>query len=139
MSGDAEAMAVLDRLCFTDPWSKASFDNELDNDSLAFYLIAESDGNIIGYAGLWFIEDEGHITNIAVHPQHRRKGVGGILLTKLMTYAEKAGLEHFTLEVRAGNKDAIELYEKYGFHVEGCRRGYYGNNGEDALIMWKSV
>ncbi|MGI6751202.1 MAG: ribosomal protein S18-alanine N-acetyltransferase [Anaerovoracaceae bacterium] len=135
---DGAAMAHLDGLCFSDPWSRASFDRELDDNGLAYYLLAEFDGEIIGYAGLWLIVDEGHITNIAVHPGYRCKGIGGRLLSRLMELAEDGGFRRFTLEVREGNDNAIRLYERYGFHIAGCRKGYYENNGENALIMWRA-
>lgn len=134
---DAKAMAALDRLCFSIPWSKETFDHELGENALAFYLVAEVRGKLIGYAGLWTILNEGHITNVAVHPDHRRKGLGEILVFRLIEAAEEAGLEKFTLEVRAGNRDAIALYKKLGFQEDGCRKGYYGDNGEDALVMWR--
>ena len=90
---------------------------------------------VVGYAGLQVILDEGHITNVAVHPDHRRQGIGELLLLDLFEQAFPRGVLRLTLEVRASNLVARALYQKYGFEVEGRRLRYYGD-GEDALIMW---
>lgn len=134
---DRKAMAELDRICFAVPWSEESFRKELEENDLAFYLVAELDGELIGYAGLWAIMEEGHITNVAVHPDHRRKGLARILVMQLMDAGEKNGLERFTLEVRPSNTAALALYTSLGFQEAGRRTGYYKDNGEDALILWR--
>lgn len=134
---DAEAMAELDHLCFTVPWSRQAFEQELSANEAAFYLVATLADEIIGYAGLWAVWDEGHITNIAVHPAHRRKGLGEMLLAELIRIAEVNGIESHTLEVRASNEAAIGLYKKLGFEIMGKRKGYYPDNHEDALILWR--
>jgi ribosomal-protein-alanine N-acetyltransferase len=90
---------------------------------------------VVGYAGLQVILDEGHITNIAVHPDLRRRGIGELLLLDLIDQARPRGVLRLTLEVRTSNLGAQALYKKYGFTVEGRRLRYYGD-GEDALIMW---
>lgn len=135
--GDIDAMTELDAICFSSPWSRASFEAELTTNRLAWYLVAEeAHGGIIGYAGLWAIEDEGHITNVAVHPDYRRKHLGSILVGMLIEQTKNAGLKRFTLEVRVSNQAAIDLYEKFGFVSAGVRKGYYEDNNEDAMIMW---
>lgn len=135
--GDIEAMTALDAICFTSPWSRASFEAELTTNRLAWYLVAEDQtGKLIGYAGLWAIEDEGHITNVAVHPDYRRKHLGSILVDTLIGETKNEGLKRFTLEVRASNQAAISLYEKFDFVSAGVRKGYYEDNNEDAIIMW---
>jgi len=93
-------------------------------------------GLLIGYAGLWAIEDEGHITNVAVHPDYRRMHLGSILVDMLIAQTRLEGLKRFTLEVRVSNQAAIALYEKFGFVSAGIRKGYYEDNNEDAMIMW---
>jgi [ribosomal protein S18]-alanine N-acetyltransferase len=159
---DIDAMTELDATCFSAPWSRASFEAELTTNQLAWYLVAEelvpeelipeelipeclatkgeADGDklglIIGYAGLWAIEDEGHITNVAVHPDYRRMHLGSILVEMLIDQTRKEGLKRFTLEVRVSNHAAIALYEKFGFVSVGLRKGYYEDNNEDAMIMW---
>jgi ribosomal-protein-alanine N-acetyltransferase len=133
---DIKPMADLDRLCFAHPWSENAFSEELTKNQLAFYLVAQLGEEVIGYAGLWAIFEEGHITNVAVHPSHREKGLGRLLLTKLMEAWESQGIKAFTLEVRPSNAAAIALYGKLGFQTMGRRPGYYEDNGEDALILW---
>lgn len=135
VSDDLDAILVMERLCFTIPWTRGMFDEELANER-AQYLVATVDGTVAGYAGSWWIFDEGHITNVAVHPDQRRRGVGAALIRALLECGRIAGVRSFTLEVRRGNEAAIGLYESFGFHVDGVRRGYYEDTGEDALIMW---
>jgi [ribosomal protein S18]-alanine N-acetyltransferase len=153
---DIDNMTELDATCFSAPWSRASFEAELTTNQLAWYLVAEElvpacedtkwtsspelddeqVGILVGYAGLWAIEDEGHITNVAVHPDYRRMHLGSILVNMLIADTRKEGLRRFTLEVRVSNQAAISLYEKFGFRSAGLRKGYYEDNNEDAMIMW---
>ncbi|MGI6728353.1 MAG: ribosomal protein S18-alanine N-acetyltransferase [Anaerovoracaceae bacterium] len=134
---DIEAMAELDCLCFSVPWSKESFRQEIMENELALYLVAEEQGRIVGYAGLWMVCDEGHITNVAVKPECQRRGLGKLLVSKLIEIAEKQGINGFTLEVRVSNYGAISLYKNLGFVPLGKRIRYYEDNNEDALIMWR--
>ena len=134
---DVSQMTTLDQICFTSPWSFESFTAELSNNPLARYLVAENhDSVIVGYAGLWAIGDEGHITNVAVHPDYRREGLAKMLIQTLIQRTRGEGLSRFTLEVRVSNLAAIRLYEGFGFQSVGVRPGYYEDNNEDALIMW---
>jgi ribosomal-protein-alanine N-acetyltransferase len=91
---------------------------------------------LAGYAGLWLMVDEAHITTIAVRPQFRRRGFGELLLVSLAEVAIDIGARWLTLEVRVSNEIAQKLYRKYGFHPAGVRQKYYSDNQEDALIMW---
>ena len=116
-----------------------SYRQELEDNAMAYYLIAEAAGEPIGFAGLWKIVDEGHITNVAVCPGFRRHHAGKCLVEQLIKVTEKQGIVAYTLEVRATNQAAICLYRQLGFETEGRRRGYYADNGEDALIMWKRI
>ncbi len=134
---DIKPMAEMDVLCFSAPWSEESFQQEIEENRLAFYIVAEIDGIMVGYAGLWCIVDEGHITNVAVHPAHRRKGIGEALISVLLSHTVKNGILSHTLEVRASNVPAISLYTKFGFEPAGRRKNYYEDNGEDAIIMWR--
>jgi ribosomal-protein-alanine N-acetyltransferase len=134
---DVKPLADMDKICFNLPWSEASFFEEIVNNKVAKYFVAEVSGKMVGYAGLWVVLDEGHITNIAVHPEFRRKGIAKALICKMMSAAEDAGATVFTLEVRALNKSAIALYEQFNFKIVGLRKNYYQDNGEDAAIMWK--
>ncbi|MGN0710657.1 MAG: ribosomal protein S18-alanine N-acetyltransferase [Anaerovoracaceae bacterium] len=134
---DAAEMAALDKVCFADPWSEASFRQELTENDRAFYIAAEIEGKVVGYAGLWAILDEGHITNVAVSPDYRRKGIGRAIVGTLVEAAEENGLTSFTLEVRESNLPAQALYTEFGFEPAGLRKGYYLDNGENAVIMWR--
>ena len=92
--------------------------------------------SIIGFAGLWLMVDEAHITTIAMHPSYRRLGLGEYMLVSLIDIAYSIGAKWVTLEVRVTNYTAQNLYRKYGFHEAGVRHRYYSDNTEDALIMW---
>lgn len=134
---DAEQIFEIENMCFPDPWSLESIEYEFEENPRAFYVVAEHSGEVVGYAGLWWIEDEGHITNVAVKPGYRNRRIGEGIIDVLLDYTIHEGIRHHTLEVRRSNEPAINLYEKFGFQVEGVRKGYYQHNGEDALIMWR--
>ncbi len=132
---DLSAIEVLERDCFDLPWSKHAFKSELKN-KCAYYTIMERESSLIAYAGMWLIIDEAHITNVAVHPNERKNGYGQTIMLEMMRLALVSGMPTMTLEVRKSNIAAIRLYEKLGFSWSGVRKGYYSNNGEDAIIMW---
>ncbi len=134
---DADDIAALEVVCFADPWSKESLIYELSENPRAVYIVAEVEGHVVGYVGVWGIVDEGHITNVAVSPDYRRKNIGSLLIYHMLKATTQAGLVRHTLEVRAGNAPAQALYRKYGFEEAGIRKGYYQDNGEDAIIMWR--
>jgi ribosomal-protein-alanine N-acetyltransferase len=139
-SDDVAQIAELEKLCFPHPWSEADIRKDIAENILATYIVClEADDNeekIVAYAGIWNVVDEGHITNVAVHPGHRRRGVATMVVDNLLQVARERGAERFTLEVRRSNRSAIELYEKFGFREVGYRKGYYTAENEDALIMW---
>ncbi|MBM3275795.1 MAG: ribosomal protein S18-alanine N-acetyltransferase, partial [Candidatus Sericytochromatia bacterium] len=124
-----------ERMCFGDRWSAASFAAELENPS-STYVIAAKDSHVVGYAGFWLILEEAHITTIAVHPLEQGQKIGEQLLIALVDESARRGAKWMTLEVRVSNVVAQKLYEKYGFTALGKRRGYYQDDGEDALVMW---
>lgn len=134
---DILPMAELDQLCFAAPWSVESFETEILRNNVALYLIAEINETVVGYAGLWCVLDEGHITNVAVHPDYRKKGIGEALVSVLIDHTSANGIKSHTLEVRPSNAAAIALYTKFGFQPAGIRKKYYEDNGEDAIIMWR--
>jgi [ribosomal protein S18]-alanine N-acetyltransferase len=136
---DIDSVLMVENASFTTPWSRSAFVSELANTGFTRYFVAEWDGRLVGYAGMWIILDEVHITNIAVHPQWRGKKIGEALLCKVIEDAVLAGCIGITLEVRVSNDVARNLYRKYGFNDEGIRKGYYSDNNEDAVIMWKRV
>lgn len=136
MSDDIEGLMIVENMSFSIPWSKDSFIKELDND-LAIYFVAKIDDIVVGYIGMWKVLDEGHITNIAVHSDFRKLGIGSKLIEGLIAVADQNGIKSVTLEVRKSNFEAIKLYSKHGFVVSGVRKGYYQDNSEDAVILWK--
>lgn len=135
--GDAEDIYEIEKLCFPDPWSMESLIYELEKNPRAFYIVAELEGKVVGYAGMWWIGDEGHITNVAVRPGFRSRKIASGILGVMLEFTCGEGIKHHTLEVRKSNEAAIGLYKKFGFAVEGVRKKYYLNNGEDAFIMWR--
>lgn len=133
---DIDQVLQVERKCFTAPWSRQAFVTELAQNQFAHYLVAEYQGTVIGYAGVWLIIDEGHITNIAVHPDFRGLKLGETLLRTLANHCAAHGILRMTLEVRVSNTVAQNLYQKVGFVDVGVRKGYYTDNNEDAMIMW---
>ena len=103
---------------------------------IAYYVVAEADGVIVGYAGIWVMFDEAHMTNIAVIPEYRRMGVATNIILNMMRYAARKGAERMTLEVREFNFKAQNLYASLGFKKVGIRRKYYSDTGENAFILW---
>jgi ribosomal-protein-alanine N-acetyltransferase len=134
---DIDAVMEVETICFSIPWSRKSFEDEIGNNENAHYVIARIEERIVGYGGMWKVLNEGHITNIAVHPELRRQRIGSFILDALLRFADGNRIDSLTLEVRESNIAARMLYEKYGFYVEGRRKAYYVDNMEDAIIMWK--
>ena len=118
------------------PWSERSFRGELTNPQ-SIFLTAIAEGRVVGYAGLWVVVDEGHITTVAVDPAFRRAGIGKRLTVEVLNKGKDQGIVCATLEVRASNEPAIRLYEDLGFFQAARRKGYYPDNREDAIVMWK--
>lgn len=118
------------------PWSLGVFASELAQGAARYYVVARMDGRVCGYAGLMFVADEAHITNIAVAPWARRQGVASRLMAHLMDESLRRNCGAMTLEVRMGNTPAQDLYRKFGFESAGVRPNYYPETGEDGLIMW---
>ena len=127
-------VAALEKICFSDPWSENSVASELKN-PLSCWLVAEEDGKVAGYVGSQTVMDESDMMNVAVHPDHRRKGVAESLVNELIEALKKRGSRCLTLEVRASNEPAKALYETLGFVQVGLRKNYYRNPKEDALIL----
>ena len=129
-------VAELEKICFSDPWSENSVAAELKN-HLSCWLVAEEDGKVAGYVGSQTVIDESDMMNVAVHPDHRRKGIAEALVVELVEALKKRESHCLTLEVRASNEPAKALYEKLGFIQVGLRKNYYRNPKEDALILRK--
>ncbi|HEX9634270.1 MAG TPA: ribosomal protein S18-alanine N-acetyltransferase [Candidatus Limnocylindria bacterium] len=138
-TSDIEAVHEIERLSFSTPWPSYAFEQELTGNRLARYIVARAaapDGErIVGFAGVWLMVDEAHITTFGVHPDWRRRGVGRRLLLRLADLARELGAARMTLEVRVGNDAAKALYRSFGFTVAGRRPRYYTDDGEDAYVM----
>lgn len=163
---DIPEVAAVERLCFTNPWPTSAYRRELRDPARNHYIVlrwtdteapaalherprpvlplfsfgrrgeSASRSRIVGFAGLWIMLDEAHITTIGITPEHRRRSLGEMLFVALVDEAVRRGARWVTLEVRVSNEAAQTLYRKYGFEVQGTRRNYYSDNGEDAYIMW---
>ena len=136
---DLDALEHIERLSYPSPWSRAMFAAELQKPG-GLALGAYRDANVlVGYAIVSRYVDAWHLMNIAVAPEYRRRGIGETLLERLFEVTGGDPRRGYTLEVRVSNADAIRLYERLGFEARGIRRGYYTDNREDALIMWREA
>lgn len=129
-----DGVAELEKLCFGSPWSRESL-KLLTNEGIGTGVVCRKDGIVCAYGGMLVAVDEGQITNIATHPDYRRQGYGKAVVEALIKYAKNNRLESISLEVRASNKAAIDLYAALGFKVEGKRKDFYTMPREDALVM----
>jgi len=136
---DADAVARVEEACFPVPWSRESFWREASNENTSYILaIDEATGEVVGYAGCWILADEAQITNVAILPAFRGCGAGTQLMAASIAAAVKRGATAMTLEVRPSNAPALALYHHFDFEEAGRRKGYYSDNGEDAIIMWNT-
>jgi ribosomal-protein-alanine N-acetyltransferase len=134
---DLDAVEEIERASYPTPWSRSMFAAELQKpSSLAIGAYHEA-GGLVGYAIVSRYVDAWHLMNIAVIPEFRRRGIGQSLLERVFEITETDPRRGYTLEVRVSNAEAIRLYERLGFEARGIRRGYYTDNREDALIMWR--
>ena len=134
--GDLPAVLRIEGVSFTTSWPANAFSNEIRDNKLAHYFVGRLDGEVVAYGGIWVILEDSHITTIAVHPDFRGRRLGEEMLLKLLDEAIAEGASWITLEVRESNEAAQKLYRKYGFTTVSTRRGYYSDNGENALVMW---
>ena len=132
---DVDAVHAIETEAFAHPWTREDFVREMTENACARYLVAEKDGRVIGFAGIWVVLDEGHVTNIAETASERGQGYGRLLMSALMQYAANLGVTYATLEVRRSNVPAQNLYKKLDFEFAGVRKRYYADNGEDAFIL----
>lgn len=132
---DVPRVMDIERECFPTHWHESAYYTELANRS-AYYIVALCDTRIVGYAGMWLIMDEAHITTLGVCREQRGRKIGELLLVALLDEAVRKNLRRATLEVRQSNEIAQNLYRKYGFAAAAIRRGYYTDNSENAVIMW---
>ncbi|HEY7527355.1 MAG TPA: ribosomal protein S18-alanine N-acetyltransferase [Candidatus Limnocylindria bacterium] len=136
---DIPQVHEVERLSFATPWPPHAFEQELRGNRLARYVVARTtvggEERVVGFAGVWLMVDEAHITTFGVHPDYRRQGVGRRLLLRLADLAMELRARRLTLEVRVSNTAAQALYRRFGFTVSGTRPRYYTDDGEDAFVM----
>ena len=130
-----EAVAALERACFSAPWSATALTEELDNPPAVFRVAIDAHGTVLGYMGMHHVGDEGFVTNVAVSPEYRRQGIASALLDVFTRFAEGNKLAFLTLEVRDANAAARALYARHGYAEVGRRKNYYEHPKEDAIIM----
>lgn len=129
----------IEKSSFPTPWSRWSFQREMSSRWISLPLVAKLGDKVVGYAVAWFVGDEIHLGNIAVHQNYRRRGIAQKLFQRLMEEAQAKKCAMITLEVRQSNRPAIALYEKLGFKQMAIRKGYYIDTQEDALVMVKEL
>ena len=132
--GDVAAVAALEAQIFSMPWSAAGFADTLPREDVIFLVAYEQD-ELLGYVGIYCMLDEGEITNVAVAPAARRRGIARALLTELKRQLACRNVTQIVLEVRVSNEPAIRLYEQLGFSMLGVRKNFYEKPTEDAYIM----
>jgi len=135
---DLDEVMEIERMSYLTPWSREAFASELIQ-RYTVYLVARTADRVVGFAGMHVMWEMAHVTNVAVHPLYRGRGIGERLMRELIRIAARRGAMRMTLEVRVGNAPAQALYRKLGFITEpgAIRKGYYTDTGEDAIIMWK--
>ena len=136
-AADLDRVEVIERESYGTPWSRSMFDAELRKPSSLALGAFSGDDALVGYAFVSRYVDAWHVMNVAVADAFRRRGIASALLGRLFEVTESDSRRGYTLEVRVSNAGAIRLYERLGFEARGIRRGYYTDNREDALIMWR--
>jgi ribosomal-protein-alanine N-acetyltransferase len=132
---DVPAVHEIEQLSFRTPWPAHAFEQELRGNRLARYLVARAGDTVVGFAGVWLMVDDAHVTTFGVHPDWRRQGIGRQLLLNLYELSVALRARQMTLEVRVSNTPAQALYRSFGFEIVGRRPHYYTDDGEDALVM----
>jgi [ribosomal protein S18]-alanine N-acetyltransferase len=133
---DLKDVMVIEQVVFPEPWSLAIFHSELALRAGRCYRVARIGRRLVGYFGMLFVDDESHITTIAVDPAYQRRGVATFLMLDVLHTARDKGMRNISLEVAKTNEAAQALYRRFGFAPVGIRKGYYPVTGEDALVMW---
>jgi ribosomal-protein-alanine N-acetyltransferase len=132
---DLDEVLEIENASFRSPWRREHFQFEIDENRWAVNRVVRRGSCVLAYACVWQIDDELKINNIAVHPVHRRRGLGRWLLRRILADARRGGCRVARLEVRPSNRAALELYRDHGFSEIGRRKGYYRKEGEDAVVM----
>jgi len=140
VSADVPAVYAIELATFPTPWTLDSFYYEVHENQYAHYVLAiDEEDHIIGFCGMWMVVDAAQITNVAVIESARGRGIGEGLMREAMRIAQQNEMEIMSLEVRVTNTVAQNLYRKLDFQDGGLRKGYYTDNGEDALVMWVNL
>lgn len=134
---DVDAVWTLEKEAFPTPWSRDAFVHEMIGNRFAYYVVGEDEeGEVVAFCGMWLVEDECHITNVAVTKRLRGQKIGEALMREAISITKAHGGRVMTLEVRVSNDTAKNLYYKLGFQDGGIRKNYYTDTQEDALVMW---
>ena len=135
---DIAQIAQIETLCFAMPWSEESIRKDIEENVVSCWLVMDNgEGKVLAYAAMWFVLDEAHVCNVAVHPDHSGKGYGRAIFGALVETAKKNSMSLMELEVRRSNTVAQNLYHYFGFIDVGYRKRYYEDNKEYALLMFK--
>ena len=138
--GDVPVVQEIEKDIFSTPWPRNAYYRELASRNTAHYLVLRREegekNEVIGYGGMWRMYDEAHVTTIGIRRDQHHNGYGRVIFAGLVQAAYDLGAKWVTLEVRTSNENAMRMYEGFGFKVIGRRRGYYTDNGEDAIVMW---
>ena len=135
--GDLHVVEEMERILFSSPWSYEDFLYELNENAFSHNFVVEDHNEIVGYVGLWIMYDQSQITTIGVHPSYQRKGIGSMMMKKMIEESLAHQCLNMSLEVRVSNDKAISLYKKYGFEICAVRENYY--NGDDGYLMKKDL
>lgn len=139
LAKDIQEVLAVDEQIFTSSWTEGIFKHELLDNEYAHYFVVEANGEIIGYAGLWIVEDDAQMTNIGLLQKYRGYKIGEKLFGFALQYAMNNGVKRLSLEVRVSNIPAQKMYEKFGLVPGGIRKKYYIDNNEDAIVMWVNL
>lgn len=134
---DIDAVLAIEEASFTNPWTRAMYLAELEHKDVARIVLAKDHARVIGFCSFWLVQNEIHINNLAVLPEHRRRGAASAILRRVLADCARAGAQRAMLEMRRSNDAARQLYERLGFRVAGLRRGYYSHPTEDAVVLWR--
>jgi ribosomal-protein-alanine N-acetyltransferase len=133
---DLRRVMAIEQVVFPEPWSHGVFVSELSLRKGRAYRVARIGRETVGYVGLMFVEEEAHVTTVAVAPEYQRQGIGTQIMLGAVRIAQEEGSRHISLEVAVGNERAQGIYRRFGFAPVGVRKGYYQLTGEDAYVMW---
>ena len=139
VADDIDALEAIEHVAYSAPWSRSMFTSELAKPTAHSLGAFSADGTLLGYLILSRYVDAWHVMNVAVHPERRREGIASALLQRVLDETATDPARGYTLEVRVSNTGAVKLYEQFGFEIQGVRKGYYLDNREDALIMWRTA